>query len=81
MVYPRKYQPTKIIEVAETKKLYRSFEEYEKIHRVLNVSNVSELNTWIKSGNIGELIRYIEYNNLQINSKLIVLYLFINILS
>ena len=60
LIYPRKYSPTEIIEVKETKKLYRSFEEYEKIHRVLNVSNVTELNHWIKSGNIGELIRISE---------------------
>ena len=60
LIHPRKYNPTEIVEVKETKKLYRSFEEYEKIHRVLNVSNVTELNNWVKSGNIGELIRISE---------------------
>ncbi len=60
LVYPRRYSPTKIVEVRETKKLYSTFQEYDKIHRVLGVSNVSELNNWIKKGNVGELIRISE---------------------
>lgn len=60
LVYPRRYDPKNIVKVKETKKLYNTFSAYEKIHKVLEVENVSELNNWIKSGNIGELIRISE---------------------
>lgn len=60
LVYPRRYNPTEVMKVKETKKLYNTFEEYDKLHRVLKVENVSELNNWIKSGNVGELIRISE---------------------
>ena len=60
LVYPRRYTPTEVVKIKETKKLYNTFEEYEKIHRILKVQNVSELNNWVKSGNIGELIRISE---------------------
>ena len=60
LVYPRRYNPTKVVKVKETKKLYNTFEEYDKLHRILKVENVSELNNWIKSGNVGELIRISE---------------------
>ncbi len=60
LIYPRRYNPTKIMKVKESKKLYNTFEEYEKIHKILEVGNVSELNNWIKSGNVGELIRISE---------------------
>lgn len=60
LVYPRRYNPTEVLKIKETKKLYNTFEEYEKIHRILKVQNVSELNNWVKSGNIGELIRISE---------------------
>lgn len=60
LVYPRRYNPTKVAKVKETKKLYNTFSEYEKIHRILKVSNVAELNTWVKNGDVGELIRISE---------------------
>lgn len=60
LVYPRRYNPKNVMKVKETKKLYNTFAEYEKIHKVLEVENVSELNNWIKSGNVGELIRISE---------------------
>lgn len=60
LVYPRRYNPTEVMKVKETKKLYNTFEEYDKLHRILKVENVSELNNWIKSGNVGELIRISE---------------------
>ena len=60
LVYPRRYNPKEVIKVKETKKLYNTFEEYEKLHRILKVGNVSELNNWVKSGNLGELIRISE---------------------
>ena len=60
LAYPIRYNPTDVVKVKETKKLYNTFEEYDKLHKVLKVENVAELNNWIKSGNVGELIRISE---------------------
>ena len=60
VVYPRRSNPTEVNQVKETKKLYATFDEYDKLHRILNVSNVAELNEWIKSGKIADLIRISE---------------------
>jgi len=60
LVYPRRSNPTVVPEIIETKKLYNTFNDYDKLHRILNVSNVSELNQWIESGRIAELIRISE---------------------
>ena len=60
LVYPRRSNPTNVMKVKETKKLYNTFEEYEKLHRILKVGNVAELNNWAKNGNVGELIRISE---------------------
>lgn len=60
LVYPRRSNPTAIEKIKETKKLYATFDEYEKLHKVLGVQNVTELNNWIKSGNISELIKISE---------------------
>ncbi len=60
VVYPRRSNPTKVEKIIETKKLYNTFDEYDKLHKILNVSNVAELNAWIKSGKIADLIRISE---------------------
>ena len=60
LVYPRRSNPTKVQKIIETKKLYHTFEEYDRLHEILNVSNVSELNKWIESGKIADLIRISE---------------------
>lgn len=60
VVYPRRSNPTKVNTIKNTKKLYTTFDEYDKLHKILNVSNVSELNAWIKSGKIADLIRISE---------------------
>lgn len=60
VVYPRRSNPTKVDAIKNTKKLYTTFDEYDKLHKILNVSNVSELNAWIKSGRIADLIRISE---------------------
>ena len=60
LVYPRRSNPTKVQKIIETKKLYNTFNDYDKLHKILNVSNVSELNNWIKSGKIADLIRISE---------------------
>lgn len=60
VVYPRRSNPTKVNAIRNTKKLYTTFDEYDKLHKILNVSNVSELNAWIKSGRIADLIRISE---------------------
>ena len=60
LVYPRRSNPKKVQKIIETKKLYNTFNNYDKLHRVLNVSNVAELNSWIKSGKIADLIRVSE---------------------
>ena len=60
IVYPRRSNPTEVQKIKTTKKLYATFDEYDKLHKILNVSNVAELNAWIKSGKIAELIRISE---------------------
>ncbi|MBR3888150.1 MAG: nucleoside kinase [Clostridia bacterium] len=60
LVYPRRFNPTKVEKIKETKKLYATFNEYDKIHKELGVQNIAELNTWIKEGKVGELIRICE---------------------
>lgn len=60
LVYPRRFNPTKVEKIKETKKLYATFNEYDKIHKELGVQNIAELNTWIKEGRVGELIRICE---------------------
>ncbi|MBQ9315038.1 MAG: nucleoside kinase [Clostridia bacterium] len=60
LVYPRRSNPTKVQKIIETKKLYNTFNDYDKLHKILNVSTVSELNNWIKSGKIADLIRISE---------------------
>ena len=60
LVYPRRSNPTGIEKIKDTKKLYATFDEYDKLHKVLEVQNVAELNNWIKSGKISELIRISE---------------------
>lgn len=60
LIYPRRSNPTQIEKIRNTKKLYATFDEYDKLHKILGVGNISELNAWIKSGNISELIRISE---------------------
>ncbi len=60
LVYPRRSNPTAIEKIKETKKLYATFDEYEKLHKILGVQNVTELNNWIKSGKISELVKVSE---------------------
>ena len=60
LVYPRRSNPTVIEKIKETKKLYATFDEYEKLHKILGVQNVTELNNWIKSGKISELVKVSE---------------------
>lgn len=60
LIYPRRYNPTKIEKIKDTKKLYATFDEYDKLHRILEVENVSELNKQIKEGKIGDIIRISE---------------------
>lgn len=60
LVYPRRFNPTKVEKIKETKKLYATFNEYDKIHKELGVQNIAELNKWIKEGKVGELIRICE---------------------
>lgn len=60
IVYPRRSNPTVVEKIAETKKLYTTFDDYDRLHKALNVSNVSELNAWVKSGKIADLIRISE---------------------
>ena len=60
IVYPRRSNPTVVEKIRTTKKLYTTFDDYERLHRALNVANVSELNAWVKSGKIADLIRISE---------------------
>lgn len=60
LVYPRRSNPTEISKVKETKKLYATFDEYDKLHKILGVGNIAELNNWVKSGKISDLIRISE---------------------
>ena len=60
LIYPRRSNPTQIEKIRDTKKLYATFEEYDKLHKILGVGNISELNSWIKNGNISEVIRISE---------------------
>ena len=60
IVYPRRSNPTVVEKIRTTKKLYTTFNDYERLHRALNVANVSELNAWVKSGKIADLIRISE---------------------
>ena len=60
LVYPRRFNPTKVEKVKETKKLYATFNEYDKLHKELGVKNIAELNAWIKEGRVSELIRICE---------------------
>ena len=60
LIYPRRYNPTQIEKIKDTKKLYATCDEYDKLHRILDVGNVSELNKHIKEGRIGDIIRISE---------------------
>ncbi len=60
LIYPRRYKPTQIERLKDTKKLYATFDEYDKLHKFLNVQNISELNEWIAKDRIDELIRVSE---------------------
>ena len=60
LAYPRRFNPTKVEKIKDTKKLYATFNEYDKLHKELGVQNISELNTWIKEGRVSELIRICE---------------------
>ncbi len=60
IVYPRRSNPTVVEKITETKKLYTTFDDYDRLHKALNVANVSELNAWVKSGKIADLIRISE---------------------
>lgn len=60
LVYPRRLNPTQIEKIKDTKKLYATFDEYDKLNKILGVQNISELNSWIKSGKISEIIRISE---------------------
>lgn len=60
LVYPRRSKPTVVEQIKETKKLYATFDEYERLHKILGVQNVTELNNWIKSGKISELVKVSE---------------------
>ena len=60
IAYPRRSNPTVVEKITETKKLYTTFDDYDRLHKALNVANVSELNAWVKSGKIADLIRISE---------------------
>lgn len=60
LIYPRRYNPTKIEKIKETKKLYETFNEYDRFNKILHIENVSELNNQIRNGNIGDIIRLSE---------------------
>jgi uridine kinase len=60
LVYPRRYNPKTIEKIKETKKLYATFEEYDKIHKLIGIENVAALNSYIKNGKIGDIIRMSE---------------------
>ena len=60
LVYPRRFEPTKVEKVKDSKKLYATFDEYDKIHKILGVENLASLNKITKEGKSGELIRVSE---------------------
>ena len=60
LVYPRRFAPTQIEKIEDSKKLYATFDEYDKIHKILGIENLASLNKIIKEGKAGEIIRVSE---------------------
>lgn len=60
LIYPRRYNPTEVEKLKDTKKLYNTFDEYDKFNKILHVENVAQLNNQIKNGNILEIIKVSE---------------------
>ena len=60
LVYPRRFAPTQVERIEDSKKLYATFDEYDKIHKILGVENLASLNKIAKEGKAGELIRVSE---------------------
>ena len=60
LVYPRRFSPTEIEKVEDSKKLYATFDEYDKIHKILGIENLASLNRITKAGKAGEVIRISE---------------------
>ena len=60
LVYPRRFAPTEIENIEDSKKLYATFDEYDKIHRILGIENLASLNRATKAGKAGEIIRVSE---------------------
>jgi uridine kinase len=60
LVYPRRFNPTAIEKIKDTKKLYETFNEYDKIHKIIGIEDVAALNSYIKAGTIGDIIRLSE---------------------
>lgn len=60
LVYPRRFAPTQIEKIEDSKKLYATFDEYDKIHKILGIENLASLNRITKEGKAGEIIRVSE---------------------
>ncbi|MBO5142473.1 MAG: nucleoside kinase [Clostridia bacterium] len=60
LVYPRRFDPTKVEQIKDSKKLYATFDEYDKLNKVLGVENLASLNRMTKEGKSGEVIRISE---------------------
>ncbi len=60
LVYPRRFEPTKIEQIKDSKKLYATFDEYDKLHKVLGIENLASLNHAVREGKTGEIIRISE---------------------
>lgn len=60
LVYPRRFAPTQIEQIKDSKKLYATFDEYDKIHKILGIENLMGLNKLTKEGKSGEIIRISE---------------------
>ena len=56
LVYPRRFAPTQIEKIEDSKKLYATFNEYDKIHKILGIENLASLNKITKEGKAGEII-------------------------
>ena len=53
LVHPRRFDPTHIENIEDSKKLYATFDEYDKIHKILGVENLASLNKITKEGKAG----------------------------
>lgn len=60
LIYPRRFNPTQVEKIEDTKKLYETFSEYDKIHKILGIENLASLNKLTKEKKSGEVIRISE---------------------